>query len=592
MKALKSFQYVLSFVWKHQKSYVVVTLLSELMRCFEIFIAVYFPKIVIDSLILGRDTCQLIGIIAAFCMGLFLISIFASWTKYFIWKSQCVLQRKLICSVMQKTAGIDYENLEDPQILDMKKKAEASYLGNASEDFFGVIKYFFSIISSVISLMGLIAILSQLGILPLAFLNLVIVFNCFLEAKTLKKNFHLEEESIPYERRRQYYRDVPLDLKAIKEIKSFNLSSWIVGKFSDISKITTKYYTDALHNTCKTDRWCAFSILLRNIFSYMYVVIRVLRKAITIGDFSMYISAIENYSNIFKGVIQNLLQLSHVGMYVEYLQQYLNIPERIRNQGNLSIPEDMEAFEIEFRNVYFRYPHAKNDTLKNINLKIHNKEHISIVGENGAGKSTLIKLLCRLYMPTKGEILLNGVNINQYSLEEYNQLIAPVFQDFQLFSMSVEENLTMSGNWNEEKASQILQEVALGYLPLKYEKFYDRQVTKLFDGNGIVLSGGEQQKFAIARALYQKGHQIVVLDEPTAALDPRSEAEIYQVIDKLVEDKMSIFISHRLSSCKYCDNIVVLLDGSIAEYGSHEELTKKKGIYYELFELQAERYRD
>lgn len=592
MKSWKAFKYVLSFTWKHQKSYIIVLLLTEIVRFCEIFLMVYFPKIVIDGLISGETMGTLCKVILFFCILLLGASLFKSWLNYFTWEKQCVLQKILICLVMEKTARIDYEDLENPVILDLKKKAEKSYLGNASEEFFGVIKYFFAMASGILSLVGLFAILYEIGILPWMILNLVIIVNCIFEAKTIKKNFKLEEESIPYERRWQYYRDIPLDLKAIKEIKIFHLSSWFIKKFSDVSRITTTYYTKALGNTCKTESFCAVTVFMREVFSYVYIVSRVLAKKITVGDFSLYISSIEKYSDTLKEIIQNAMEMSHVGKYVECLQQYFELPERIRNQGHSSLEVDDKAIEIEFKDVFFKYPNAEAYTLKNINLKIRDGEHLSIVGENGAGKSTLIKLLCRLYVPTKGEICINGVNINEYSLEEYNRLLAPVFQDFQLFSINVQENLSLNGSWDQGNAEQVLEEVALGYLPSKYKNFFERQITKLFDKTGIILSGGEQQKIAIARALYQKGKKIIVLDEPTAALDPRSEAEIYCAIDKLTEDKMSIFISHRLSSCKHCDHIVVLQEGALIEYGTHEELMREKGIYFELFELQAERYRE
>ncbi len=274
------------------------------------------------------------------------------------------------------------------------------------------------------------------------------------------------------------------------------------------------------------------------------------------------------------------------------MDKYLKLPEHILRNGERRITLNEQGFDIEFKNVSFRYANNEHYALKNINLKIHNQEHISIVGENGAGKTTLIKLLCRLYLPTEGVITLNGIDIQEYALEEYISIIAPVFQDFHLFSMSVKENIALDREFDEQRANQSFQLAALGYMPEKYQDFYNREVTKLFAEDGLNLSGGEQQKFSIARSLYCKDRYIVILDEPTAALDPRSEAEIYQTIDKLVGGKMSIFISHRLSSCRFCDRVVVLSKGELVEVGTHEELMDKKGMYYELFELQAKNYRD
>lgn len=367
---------------------------------------------------------------------------------------------------------------------------------------------------------------------------------------------------------------------------------WVVGKFENITDITTGYYGRSFTNTAKTDALCQISVMVKNLFSYGYVSFLVCKARISIGSYTMYLSAINKYSSVLQEILENILKFSHVGLYIEYLDKYLKLPEHILRNGERRITLNEQGFDIEFKNVSFRYANNEHYALKNINLKIHNQEHISIVGENGAGKTTLIKLLCRLYLPTEGVITLNGIDIQEYALEEYISIIAPVFQDFHLFSMSVKENIALDREFDEQRANQSFQLAALGYMPEKYQDFYNREVTKLFAEDGLNLSGGEQQKFSIARSLYCKDRYIVILDEPTAALDPRSEAEIYQTIDKLVGGKMSIFISHRLSSCRFCDRVVVLSKGELVEVGTHEELMDKKGMYYELFELQAKNYRD
>jgi ABC-type multidrug transport system fused ATPase/permease subunit len=237
--------------------------------------------------------------------------------------------------------------------------------------------------------------------------------------------------------------------------------------------------------------------------------------------------------------------------------------------------------------------------LDNISIKIGAGEHLSIVGLNGAGKTTFIKLLCRLYDPTSGEILVNGVNIKEYDYNQYMALFAPVFQDFRLFAFPIEENITLVDEDDKEyytgdeaeRIEKIIEMVNLAQMMEKLEKGKKTTLFKYFEENGIEPSGGEQQKIAIARALY-KSSPVVILDEPTAALDPIAEYEIYKQFHTLVGDKTAFYISHRLSSCRFCDTIAVFSEGKIAEYGNHDTLIKMAGgIYAKMFEAQAQYYR-
>lgn len=249
--------------------------------------------------------------------------------------------------------------------------------------------------------------------------------------------------------------------------------------------------------------------------------------------------------------------------------------------------------EIVFENVSFIYPNQEKKSLSNINLTIKKGERISIVGENGAGKTTFIKLLLRLYEPTEGRILFNGIDIRDIDYQDYQKIFSTVFQDYKLFAFRIIDNITsLEGNEAEkEKVMKCLEKAGLSSKIEKLEHGLDTYLYNIYDEEGIELSGGESQKLAIARALY-KDSPIVILDEPTAALDPRAEYEIYTRFLALVESKTSIFISHRLSSTKLCDRIVLFKDGSIEETGTHNELLQKGGLYAELFRMQAQFYFD
>lgn len=252
---------------------------------------------------------------------------------------------------------------------------------------------------------------------------------------------------------------------------------------------------------------------------------------------------------------------------------------------------DDNEYEFEFKHVWFKYPNSEEYVLKDINLKWRIGEKMALVGRNGSGKSTLIKLLCRLYDATKGEITLNGIDIRKYSYDDYMQLFSVVFQDSKLFSYSLAENVAADTDFDSELVENCIRKAGLSELLDKMPDGINTYLYKDFNENGVEISGGEAQKLCLARAIY-KGSPFIVLDEPTAALDPISEYDIYTKFNSIVGTRTAIYISHRLSSCRFCDDITVLDNGHIIERGSHEKLIAKGGIYTAMWAAQAEYYKD
>ena len=296
------------------------------------------------------------------------------------------------------------------------------------------------------------------------------------------------------------------------------------------------------------------------------------------------------YQSLFA-LTSGLQRVTNSCNYAHRYLEYLEYPAALE-KGSRSVAPGEHT--IEFADVSFRYPRAENFVLRHINLTIKSGEHLSIVGLNGAGKTTLVKLLCRLYDVTEGEILIDGVNIKEYSEEEYRRLFAVVFQDFELFAFSLKENVALaeSESADMERITEILKLTGLSEDVEKLPEGMDTMIFKSYDEHGTELSGGQQQKTAIARALYRDA-PIVILDEPTAALDPIAEYEIYRQFETLVGGKTAIYISHRLSSCRFCDRIAVFADDTIKEYGTHDELVGVEGgIYAEMFHEQAKYYTD
>lgn len=275
--------------------------------------------------------------------------------------------------------------------------------------------------------------------------------------------------------------------------------------------------------------------------------------------------------------------------YIDYIEQ-AEIDRKYEENKNAVVPNINNGVSIEFKNVSFKYPNTDVYILKNINTIIHSGEHLSIVGKNGAGKTTFIKLLCRLYEVTEGEILVNGVNINDIEYSKYLDLLSVVFQDYKLMAFSIKDNIDMGQNKYPDVENKINELCEIVEIDSWINSLKDKQNTnlyKMFDESGIEPSGGQAQKLAIVRALY-KDSPIVVLDEPTAALDPIAEFEVYNNFDKLVGGKTAVYISHRLSSCRFCDRIIVFGGGTIIEDGSHDKLMEnQKGFYYNMYNTQA-----
>ena len=348
-------------------------------------------------------------------------------------------------------------------------------------------------------------------------------------------------------------------------------------------------FMDIYGKVCKRKESFKMDIInsFRDGLSYFYIGCLALAKKITIGDFSMCVAAASNMYWSLNGIVTGWQEVTKRCNYAYQFLKFLDYSEAMP-KGNQSVKKG--AHTIEFIHVGFRYPRTERFVLRDINLTIQSGEHLSIVGLNGAGKTTLVKLLCRLYDVTEGEIRIDGINIKEYKEEEYRRLFAVVFQDFKLFAFSLRENITFGEQAEDEEIEEIFRLTGFYEDANKLDEGLDTILYKSFDEHGTELSGGQQQKTAISRALYRNA-PIVILDEPTAALDPIAEYDIYRQFHTLVGGKTAIYISHRLSSCKFCDHIAVFGGDTMKEYGTHEELVRiPGGIYATMFAAQAQYY--
>ena len=495
------------------------------------------------------------------------------------------LRIKLETSFYRHLALMDYETLENPDIQTMKERA-AETLGGA----LSITNLFMGLIGNVISLLAISTIVTSLNPIILVLIIITIYINSLITKWLNKKQFVYNQEISKQDRKLWGFSYMLENFHFAKELRLFNINDFLMNKVIRNYKETDDIKIELLKKQNKAGILSSIIQAVEKAALYAYLIWLVIKKGLGIGHMTIYLNASSQFSSGLSSVVGSYLQLSAQSLNVQELIEFLNIPMRQLDSGKLHPIFDNNS-TIVFKDVSFKYPGSSNYALEHLNITINCGKTLCIVGENGSGKSTFIKLLTRLYFPTEGEILLNGININEYDYLEYQRLFSPVFQDFCQFFLTLGENITLSTSATLEKLNDVCSQSGLIKLANKLPKGYDTQVDKWIDEEGFQPSGGEGQRIAIARALYHGG-EIFILDEPTAALDPNAEYEIYTQFNRMIENKCAILITHRLSAVQLSDTVAVFDKGHVAEYGTHKELYAKNGIYTEMFNKQSQFYRD
>lgn len=568
------------------KTYIPKTIFASIFKALTPFLNIIMLKLVIDELMGDKDVNKLIFYVGILAIGNLILKIISSYFQKVMELAKTDLLNKIDSYLGEKCVDMDFENVEDPQILDLKERAYfAIYNMNA---IYWALEQTSKIIYEGITLLGLSYILIRLNPFIILVVFSMVFLNSFIFKKIEKIKFEDNQKSIFDNRAFGYFLRLTSDFSVGKDIRLYKGSSLILEKarhFTDnLLRIYSKQFTDIGKYSGITN----INMQVQMIIIYGYLAISVIKETITIGSFTMYANAVRNFSQSIMSFVNSFIEINQICLYLELFIQFDSIESK-NSKGTMTI-DNVEDLTIEFKNVSFKYPNKDEYTLKNISITIKYGEKLSVVGLNGAGKTTFIKLLSRLYEPTKGEILLGGVDIREYNYDEYMKLLSIVFQDFKLLSFTIKENMPLDSDTNDDKIISCLHKAGFENDLIKLKNSIDTNIYKSFDKNGIEFSGGQAQKIAIARALY-KDSPIVILDEPTSALDPISEYEVYNSFNKLVKGKTAIYISHRLSSTRFSDAIAVFKDGQIIEYGSHKELMKnEKSLYANMYDTQAQYY--
>ncbi len=584
-KMWHALKYMIGFAWKYKKSYLVFLGIEQILYLFLGLVTVVFPGYILAAIFEREDFVWFLQVSGVYCGAYLFFKSMAQYIRTQIYRCSYSLSMRFSIYIGEVTANIEYKYLEEEKIMNLHDRAiNCVYNGG----FFGPLEKLFSLFKEILMLASVIYILIRLNIF-LIFLCLTAIGIVFiLNYQAEKKLYDFETIKVKSERKKKYLISLFDDYTSGKEIRINGLFPFLeeklVGIFSEIYGINRSI---RLFTTRHANIESGIAVI-QKIGIYVVLALESIKKGLGIGDFTIYFQAVNQFTDSMNALLKGYLALGKMGLYIDDLESFIALPYMDGMEGKENIEKEKELC-FEFIHVSFRYPESDVYTLRDINLKIDSGERLSVVGANGAGKSTLIKLLLRLYKPTEGKILLNKRDINLYKYEEYIELFSVVFQDYKLLAYSVRENICLSKEYCGQEFKRVLEESGLAEKIDRLPFGEETPLFKVYDERGIELSGGEGQKLGIARALY-KDSPIVILDEPTSALDPMAEYEIYQRFGSLVKGKTSIYISHRLASVRFADNIIVLDKGCIVEEGKHDELVKANGLYSEMYHMQAEYY--
>ncbi|NLC94240.1 MAG: ABC transporter ATP-binding protein [Bacilli bacterium] len=497
---------------------------------------------------------------------------------------------KEFAKINKRYHEIAYPYLEDPQFVDKAKVAftalDSNNIGfeNIYHGFFRFLPTIFSVILYCI----IIGLFQPLIFVACIFGTIITVIVNKQIAKYVDKR---KEDRARAFRQKQYFYDVCYDFSYGKDIRMFNLKDKLIGDYRRKANDYINVIKDIANKKFAIGLLELLMLLIQDGVAYFFIIYGYFNNMITLGEVALYVGAVIGLSSTLRRLTEILSTLQVDANYCKSYYLFMDDTSYFASYGNRKALPKTETLEIEFRNVSFKYPNTDKWILQNFNFKINKGERLAIVGTNGAGKSTLVKLITGLFDVDEGEILVNGFNIKEFDRNEYWKMFSVVYQDVFIYAGSVLENVIGTDNTLEDKERGItcINLVNLSNKIKSLPKGYDQQLLKIIDETGIELSGGENQKLVIARSLY-KDANMVILDEPTASLDPLAEAEIYESFDNLVKDKTAIYISHRLASTKFCDKIALFTEQGLSEYGTHEELMALKGKYYEMFMTQSKYY--
>ncbi len=592
------FKRAVKMMYGMDKAYTLSLIFGSIVSGVMPYVPIYFSAKLVDSLFMGTDINTIIMYVLltiGITLGLGLLKKYISSVQNYTQNSVYREETGLFSS---KAMQMAYESIEDREVVLLRERIKKEtqtgynrfYLHQCVERISWAVTQIVTSFALTVSFFTHESIPAYMKLVLILFIVLTIAVSMLITAKSKKIEADFSEHNVDMNVFGGRFLLYINNYSAGKDIRVYDMQDSVARKWADMEQ---EYNNRMLKMGARKIVFNLVNVFMNDVLkfiTYMMLIYAAVNGGMPVGSIAKNVSCIMIMLSAIKTLISALQIAAVNNIYLKRYYSYLDIPNNMY-QGSLTVEKrDDNEYYVEFKDVSFKYPNTENYALRHVNLKFKVGEKLAVVGMNGSGKTTFIKLMCRLYDPTEGEILLNGVNIKKYDYDEYMSIFSVVFQDFGLFSFSLGQNVAAAKEYDSKKAAMCLEKAGFGERLESMPQGMDTCIYKDYDKKGVEISGGEAQKIALARALY-KDAPFIVLDEPTAALDPIAEYEIYSNFNKVAGDKTAIYISHRLASCKFCDKIAVFDKGSIVQVGMHEELVEDtRGKYRELWNAQAQWY--
>ncbi len=594
---------LLSDFCRKQKKIVLNMTCAAVLEAVRPYITVVLMGFLLDQVYAGAQLGELLGYALGALFVNMLLQMLQAWTRESFNRKNEYIKEIEAGYLNEKALKMDYEYLEDFHVQELRFRGQNhSSLGTVGWMLYQLEFLITSVVSIFISLCILLPLFAgksgagegfiaswQSAAILFCLLGAMIVFNYKLSLGYTARLKEMEDDMAREYNQLDYYMDILSRTDAQKDLRIYGQQK-IILEDTEKSAERMKQGEKAQTRLFVRKQLIGRSLSdLSGLLVYLFTGLRAYAGVISVGGVVTYASSILQFSKAAARLADSMGYMKQVALYARDYGEYMDLGKG-KKQGVKKLEEPGEGeLSVEFEHVSFRYPGSEEYVLRDLNLKLDIGKRMAIVGKNGSGKTTFIKLLCGLYDVTEGCIRVNGVDIREYDHQEYCKLFSVVFQDFKLFSFPLGENIAGNTQADEGRVKDALERAGLGELPEKLEDGIYTYVDREFDDTGVVFSGGEKQKIAIARAIY-KDAPFVIMDEPTAALDPLSECEVYAGFDKIAGGKTAIYISHRLASCRFCQDILVFDGGRVVQRGRHFELEKEEGLYREMWNAQAQYY--
>ena len=583
---LKNAMFLLKYAIKKCGFLFVTTTVRSVFAAFLPLINVVGIGIVVDALMNRRSKEEILSTVFTYLLFQLSISLFS---EIFAFIDNCAVRKASDITqtdYMRDAIFINYHYAQDGKILDLKKKSMKAHPAWLLRDLGILLKY-------VVQFAGIAYLFASTSPLFILILLINSAVSIALSFRRQKLDFEFQNARVPEDRKLDYLYKTMSDYTYAKEVRINQADRFVQGKYQNILIQQIQKLKRFLHRSVGIGMVQVSFVVIQTAMTYLYFTYQVSLGSISIAEYTVLLGATTLLSSILLGFFEHLgkikITLDYTDLfrlYREYIEKNSHIAKEHPAKPLGMVPA---VPRITFENVSFTYPDQERPIFRNVSFEVKPGEKIGIVGLNGSGKTTLMKLLCRLYDPTEGRILLDGTDITSIPYEEYSKMISIVFQDFFLFAYSVRENILFDAELDEKMLEKSIRQSGLEEKISSLPNGIETSVYKKIDSSGIEFSGGEGQKLALARAIY-KNAKILILDEPTSALDPMAEYELFSKLYDFSAKKTTFFISHRLSSTVFCDRILVVSNATVAEEGTHEELMQKKGIYAQLYKSQAQYY--